>query len=608
MTDSFTSSDTVRSGALLKHAQTETFEQTLSLEHGELPGVTVVYETYGELRPEKDNVILICQALSGDSHVARHDADDDPGWWDIMVGSGKPIDTDHYFVICPNVLGGCRGTTGPNSINPSTGKPYGRSFPAITVNDMVDVQRMLLGHLGIERLMAVIGGSLGGHQVLTWATRYPAKVGAALAIATSVRLTSQALAFDVVARNAIIRDSYYYDGQYYDKPNKPDVGLALARMLGHITYLSIESMHAKFDPNRYEPREIQTEFEKKFSVGSYLAYQGHKFVERFDANSYLTLSLAMDLFNLGEHPDELREVFSRSQCRWLVMSFTSDWLFPAFQSMEIVRSLIDADKPVTYCNVNSSSGHDAFLLDNDLDRYGELVRGFLKNADPAYSPVTNGEKAYDDIIHDDPTSIFHAHRLDYDLLLELIEPNASVLDLGCGNGGLLTRLRDRGHKQLMGVELDEPHIIANVKRGFDVLQHDLNEGLPPFTDNQFDYVILSQTLQAVDKVEKIIDDILRVGRKGIVSFPNFAYHKLRKMLFEQGRAPKVHGVLHYDWYNTPNRRYPSILDFQEFCTALGITIEQQIYLDTESDELVTESPNLYADTAIYVLSRSVLSR
>ncbi len=603
MTDAFISSDAMRSATPLKHADLADFDVPVKLEHGELAGVSVVYETYGELRASKDNAVLICQALSGDSHVARHNDDDDPGWWDIMVGPGKPIDTNRFFVICPNVLGGCRGTTGPNSPDPSTGRPYGRSFPAITVNDMVDVQRMLLDRLGIDRLMAVVGGSLGGHQVLTWGTRYPDRVASAVAIATSARLTAQAIAFDTVARNSILRDPHYHDGQYYDKPSKPDVGLALARMLGHITYLSIESMHAKFDPDRYEPRNIQTEFEKKFSVGSYLAYQGHKFVERFDANSYLTLSLAMDLFNLGDSPDQLYEVFSRSTCRWLVMSFTSDWLFPAFQSLEIVHSLIAADKPVTYCNVESSSGHDAFLLANDLDRYGELIGGFLNHADPSYSPQAGGRREYDDIIHDDPTSIFHAHRLDYDRILDLIEPGSRVLDLGCGNGGLLTRLRDRGHDHLVGIELDEPHIIANVRRGFNILQHDLNDGLPPFAADQFDYVVLSQTLQAVDKVETIIDDILRVGRQVILSFPNFAYHKLRKMLFEQGRAPKVQGVLHYDWYNTPNRRYPSIVDFQVFCRERNITIEREVYLDTETDEQITEAPNLYADTAIYVLSR-----
>src|SRR5690606_28022976 len=218
----------------------------------------------GTLSPRRDNAVLICHALSGDSHVARHDGDDAPGWWDVVVGPGKSIDTDRYLVICSNILGGCRGTTGPNSINPATGRPYGAQFPQITLADMVDVQRRLIDHLGIETLRAVVGGSLGGHQALTWAVRHPRRVAAAALIATSPRLTSQALAFDIVGRNAILRDPQFHGGQYYDQPTKPSVGLALARMLGHITYLSRDAMTEKFDPTRFDPRDVPTEFEKHY--------------------------------------------------------------------------------------------------------------------------------------------------------------------------------------------------------------------------------------------------------------------------------------------------------------------------------------------------------
>ena len=336
----------------MRYAQHVTFHGPLVLEQGgRLPEVTVAYETYGRLNPQRDNAVLICHALSGDSHVARHDDDDDPGWWDIVVGPGKAIDTDRYFVICPNILGGCRGTTGPNSINPETGRPYGADFPVITVGDMVEVQRLLVDHLGIDGCGRVVGGSLGGHMALTWATQLPDRVAGAIAVATSPRLTSQALAFDVVGRNAILRDPAYQDGQYYDNGPGPLVGLAIARMLGHITYLSREAMMQKFDAHRLEPREVQTQFETKFSVGSYLAYQGDRFVERFDANSYLTLTMAIDLFDLGDTPEELAEAFGRSTCRWLLLSFTSDWLFPPFQSQEMVDALIADDKPVSYCNV-----------------------------------------------------------------------------------------------------------------------------------------------------------------------------------------------------------------------------------------------------------------
>ncbi len=237
----------------------------------------------------------------------------------------------------------------------------------------------MIDHLGIGRLLAVIGGSLGGHMVLDWATRFPERVAGAVAVATSSRLTSQALAFDVVGRNAILRDPAYQNGQYYDHGPGPTVGLAIARMLGHITYLSREAMTQKFDAQRLQPRDVQTHFETRFAVGSYLAYQGDRFGERFDANSYLTLTMAIDLFDLGDTREKLAEALRRSDCRWLLMSFTSDWLFPPFQSQEIVDSLIAGNKPVSYCNVVSDCGHDAFLLPNQLDVYGELIRAFLAN-------------------------------------------------------------------------------------------------------------------------------------------------------------------------------------------------------------------------------------
>ena len=246
---------------------------------------------------------------------------------------------------------------------------------------MVRVQVQLIEHLGIERLRAVVGGSLGGHMALCWATRFPRRVAGAVAVATSPRLTSQALAFDVVGRNAILRDPAYQDGQYYAGGSGPAVGLSLARMLGHITYLSREAMTQKFDAQRLRPRQLQTQFENKFSVGSYLAYQGDKFVERFDANSYLTLTMAMDLFDLGDTPAKLAAALAAGACRWLLLSFTSDWLFPAFQSQEMVDALIAAGKPVSYCNVESDCGHDAFLLADNLDSYGEMIRAFLARLD-----------------------------------------------------------------------------------------------------------------------------------------------------------------------------------------------------------------------------------
>jgi homoserine O-acetyltransferase len=636
MADLFESSDSIRSAKPLKYAQQATFSEPLELERGGcLPQVTVAYETYGELNAKRDNGVLICHALSGDSHVAKHDESDDPGWWDVLIGPGKCIDTDRYFVICPNSLGGCRGSTGPNSINPETGRRYGTDFPVITVGDIVETQRRLLEHLGIDKLRAVVGGSLGGHTALTWATRHPDKLAGAVALATSPRLTSQALAFDVVGRNAILSDPEYHDGNYYEQGQGPVVGLAIARMLGHITYLSREAMTQKFDAERFQPRSVHTQFETKFSVGSYLAYQGDRFGERFDPNSYLTLTMAIDLFDLGDTKEKLAAKFRESKCRWLMMSFTSDWLFPPFQTQEMVDALIAEGKPVSSCNIETDCGHDAFLLPNQVHIYGEMMRAFLANLEegsetksepgglsprlespndsksgcclPALSTGINPVARLNEVAPLEelaaPTpSIFQNHRLDYQTILGLIPPDSSILDLGCGTGELLARLRGRGHRRIIGVELDEQAILACMRRGLDVVQADLNHGLPAFNEGQFDFVILSQTLQSVFDVHRILDDMLRVGRRAIVSFPNFAYKENRRQLAEEGRAPRSQ-ALNFPWYDTPNVRYLSITDFEEFCATHNFRILKQIALDTEAEKQVLDNPNLNADVAIAVLGR-----
>jgi homoserine O-acetyltransferase len=595
------SSDSARHARPLRHAQSVALDQPLELElGGRLASVTVAYETYGQLNAARSNAILLCHAISGDSHVARHDEQDDPGWWDILVGPGKPVDTDRFFVICPNLLGGCRGTTGPGSTDPATGKPYGRDFPTVTIGDMVEVQRRLVDYLGIGQLLAVVGGSLGGHQALTWAARFPERVQAVVPVATAPRLNSQALAFDVVGRNAIRRDPHYHGGQYYGEKHTPEVGLAIARMIGHITYLSQEAMTKKFDADRLRPRNVPTDFEKIFSVGSYLGLQGDRFVERFDANTYITLSMAMDLFDLGSTPEELAKTFRRAPCRWLVISFSSDWLFPPEQSREIVNALIASRIPVSYCNVQSACGHDAFLLPDDFPIYGEMIRAFLGNLD-GEQPVP---VARDDGKSPGPTSIFHQHRLDYDRIVELTPASASVLDLGCGSGTLLARLKEQNHRHLVGVELDERKILTCVSRGLDVVQADLNKGLGAFADQEFDCVVLSQTLQTVYDVEGVLTEMLRVGRTCIVSIPNFGYHRLRRMLAEEGQAPKSGGVLHYEWYNTPNIRFFTLADFEDFCRQKQIRVHRRIALDTEAGAEVFDDPNLNADLAIFVISRS----
>ncbi|MEJ5284765.1 MAG: homoserine O-acetyltransferase [Brevinematales bacterium] len=340
--------------------------------------ITVAYETYGELNSDKSNAILVCHALSGNAHAAgfHKSMGHKPGWWDDVIGPGKAIDTDKYFVICSNVIGGCAGTTGPSSINPETGKPYGANFPVITIGDMVKVQKLLIDYLGIEKLLAVIGGSMGGMQALEWALRYPDNVLSSIVIAATARLSPQSIAFNAVGRNAIIRDENWNGGDYYGKV-PPSVGLSIARMIGHITYLSDESMHKKFGRRLQTRNEFGFDFSKEFQVESYLDYQGNKFVEIFDANSYLYVTKAMDYFDVAAMygKGSLEEAMKLVKSRILVISFTSDWLFPPYQSQEIVNALLKQKKDVSYYNIESSYGHDAFLLEIDLEE--KIISSFV---------------------------------------------------------------------------------------------------------------------------------------------------------------------------------------------------------------------------------------
>lgn len=590
-------------GAPLPHARVRTDDAPLPLENGDtLPGVTVAYETWGVLDEDGGNAVFVCHALSGDSHAARHDDDDAPGWWDLLIGPGRPIDTNRYFVVCSNVLGGCRGTTGPNHLRPEGDRPYGADFPIVTVADMVEVQHRLLDHLGIERLVGVIGGSLGGLQVLEWARARPERVGAAIVIAAAPRLSSQGIAFDVVGRNAIRHDARFEGGQYYDGP-APEAGLALARMLAHVTYLSDESMRAKFDPTRLQPRSIETGFESVFSVGSYLAHQGEKFVERFDANSYVTLTTAMDLFDLGDSPEAIARALAPATCRWLFLSFSSDWLYPAAASQQLVDALVGQGRPVSSCLIESDAGHDSFLLEDSMHLGGRMIASFLRSERGGEGPLRVPEEP----ARDEPTSIFHTHRLDYGLILRLMPERGSVVDLGCGNGELLAILRDRGHAPLLGIERSAEEVAGSIDRGLDTIHADLDRGLVAIPDQSFDVALLSQTLQSILDVVGVLEEIVRIARRGIVSFPNFAHGPLREMFLREGRLPKQEGPYAYEWYETPNRRFPSILDFQELCAALGIEIEEAIYLDSSRGvEIEGEGegdPNRDADVAVVAIRR-----
>ena len=580
------------------HVQRLTLPDSLALECGRMLGdVTICFESWGKLSENRDNVVLICHALTGDSHVARHGQGDRPGWWDLVVGPGKYIDTDRYCVICSNVLGGCSGTTGPGQVDPTTHKPFGTTFPPITIFDMVAAQAALCDALGIERLHAVVGGSMGGHQALAWATRFGSRVKNCLVIASSPRLSSQALSFDIIGRNAILRDPHFAGGQYYDEPHKPGVGLALARMLAHITYLSRDGMTSKFESERDKPRDIDSDFEKIYGVGSYLAHQGNKFIDRFDANSYVSITRAEDAFDLGEGGDVLAERFGEETdagTRFGIVSFSSDWLFPPTQSRQMVEGLSKAGRRVSYVEITSDAGHDAFLLPDQVEQYGGFIQSMLEGSGDVDSPSASH------------VNVFAAHRLDYDTIVDLIPPTASVLDLGCGDGGLLDRLRQRGERPLAGVDVTTQNVLAGVARGLDVIDADLNQPLTFFADGQFDVVVLSQALQSIDNTIGVLHEVLRVGRSAIVSFPNFAYGPLRDMLYDKGRSPKDLAAYGYEWYDTPNRRHPTILDFLELCDKLHLDVRQAVYLDTFAGKQVAEDdePNRKADLAVMVLAKA----
>ncbi|MDD5555645.1 MAG: homoserine O-acetyltransferase [bacterium] len=359
----------------------------LVLESGERLGpVTIAYETYGSLDAARGNAVLILHALSGDAHAAGLHADGGarPGWWDNMIGPGKAFDTDRYFVICSNVLGGCMGSTGPSSVNPATGGPYALDFPFITIADMVRAQKALIDHLGIRELLAVAGGSMGGMQVLEWATAYPEMVRAAIPIATTSHLSAQGIAFNEVGRRAIMSDPAWKGGNYYGG-EPPRNGLALARMIGHITYLSDEAMHRKFGRRLHDRKELSYEFLTDFQVESYLHHQGDAFTQRFDANAYLYITKAIDYFDLSEKGGgSLVRACAGVRASFLIISFSSDWLYPPYQNKEIADALRVGGAEVSFVVLDSSYGHDAFLL--EAEQQTRLISHFLRHVHEDHAP------------------------------------------------------------------------------------------------------------------------------------------------------------------------------------------------------------------------------
>jgi homoserine O-acetyltransferase len=373
-------------GALLDEANSPTgpsvsFDEGLKLEGGQvLNPFTVAYQTYGQLNADKSNAILACHALTGDQHCANvHPKTGKPGWWELLIGPGRPIDTNRFFVICPNILGGCMGSTGPASINPATGKVYGIDFPVVTIRDMVTAQVRLIDHLGIDQLFAVVGGSMGGMQVLEWAACYGDRVFAAVPIATAAWHTSQNIAFHEVGRQAVMADPDWCNGDYLSQGKVPRRGLAVARMAAHITYLSEEALQRKFGRNFQDRTDRSFSFDADFQVESYLRHQGSTFVDRFDANSYLYITRAMDYFDLAaRYDDVLANAFRGTKTRFCVASFTSDWLYPTRENKEIVQALNAVAANVSFVEIESDKGHDAFLVNEP--EFFATVGGFIRAA------------------------------------------------------------------------------------------------------------------------------------------------------------------------------------------------------------------------------------
>ncbi|MGQ9662251.1 MAG: homoserine O-acetyltransferase MetX [Kiritimatiellia bacterium] len=571
-----------------------------------LPELTVAYETYGTLSPDQDNVVFICHALSGDAHVAGYHGTlgNEPGWWENMVGPGKGIDTNHYFVICANILGGCKGTTGPSSINPQTGKPYGIFFPPITVADIVEVHRLLLSNLGIKRVAAVIGGSFGGMQALEMALRYPDLVERCICIASAARLSTQALAFDIISRTAITQDPDWQTGNYVTSDRKPVRGLSLARKIGHVTYLSAEMLARKFGrerapqsstngtatsiPTPEETPSLATLL-SNFQVGNYLDYQGRKFVARFDANSYLYITLAMDEYDLYEKGGgSLEKALKPLRARLLVVALSSDWLFPPEQSIELANAMLSAGKRVSYCLLDAPHGHDAFLV--DIENLAQVMRAFLpwvgvKNRGvsipglqpPPAETITSvsGKTATGRIQGKHTNRGFREE--EYRKILEMIPRGARVLDLGCGDGELLSLLaRERGTTGF-GVDIELRNVIEVIDGGHDVFQADIDSGLSMIPDQTYDFAILSETLPVIRKPRAVLHEMLRVAREGIVTFPNFGNICHRVRLFFAGRIPRDR-ILPFEWYDSPQIHLFTMRDFLSLCREDGIGIREVICL------------------------------
>ncbi len=563
-----------------------------------LTPLTIAYMTYGTLNAERSNAVLIGHALSGDQFVAStHPVTGKPGWWDIVVGPGKPIDTDRFFVICANVVGGCMGTTGPSDINPATDEPYGLKFPVVTIRDMVRAQAMLLDALGIEQVLCVLGGSMGGMQVLQWAASYPERVFSAMPIATAARHSAQNIAFNEVGRQAIMADPDWRGGNYALSDVNPSKGLAVARMAAHITYLSEAALQRKFGRTLQNRDAVSFGFDADFQIESYLRHQGMTFVDRFDANSYLYITRAMDYFDLAaDYGGVLAEAFRGSKSTILPRLLHQRLAVPD-EREQAHRARAQCGR--RQCQLRRDRKRPrprrlparrarAVRHDPRLPERGGLHQGREMNASPKAGPGI-------------------ALRPDLAAIAAMIPPSTRVLDIGCGDGALLEYLVRVKGVDGRGLELIQQNVNQCVARGLSVVQGDADTDLTEYPSGVFDIVILSQTIQTTRRPRFVIEELLRIGKRTIVSFPNFGHWRVRMSLATRGRMP-VTKALGHAWHDTPNIHLCTIDDFLSLASEVGAHIEQAWTLhDGKAPQPMRPAawgPNLFAQGAIFLLAKN----
>jgi homoserine O-acetyltransferase len=565
--------------------------------HGVLESFQLYYETYGTLNEGGTNAILICHALTGDHHVAGlHEGATRKGWWNHAVGPGKAIDTDNFFVVCSNCLGACQGSTGPTSINPKTQKPYGMSFPDLTIKDMVVAQRLLLDHLKIYSLYSVVGGSMGGMQALQWVIEFPKFVQRAMIVAATPQHSAQTIAFNEVGRTSIKGDPRWNNGNYTHE-SRPEMGLAVARMMAHITYLSDEGMEERFGRNQMK-LSVEEE-EQQFAVESYLHHQGLRFVDRFDANTYLKLTKALDHFDLvGENGLEhsLKDV----EAKVMVVGFTTDWLYTPAQNKMIAEALQKLSKHASYLEIDHPHGHDSFLIQSE--NFLRLIKLFLKGADQDEIARQEIKKSRHAITRADVKK-----EADLKVIGDWVKPNEKVLDLGCGRGILLENLRETKNVNGLGVDYDCDKATACISRGVAVYQGDIRKALSMLPDNSFDWVVFSRMVEELPEPGQVILDALRVGKRVAVSFVNHGYWENR-LYFSQYGSKINNDVYRENWEKSEPRNHFSIKEFEDFCFApesqkKPFQIGRKVFHRGNWKTTCKWLPNLRAGLAIYELVR-----